>query len=362
MLLFCAAVNPCVHFGRTAQASSTLLPPSLSVKLKKKKIPLSVSQLNVKAPPSPAAPFSRAPLFTENLVPIVVRWFSDQMANNPQYPGLQPLRPPIAGSGDPQRNFAPPMHHVQYRHVVPTQQSQQFIPMPSQHYPPAGRGVPMMNVGMPPQNQQPQFPQPIQQLPPRHSQQIPLPSQAIPLPIAQPNMHISAEPMMAQTGSQAPNGYTPGLAGPGVPLSSSYTFAPSSYGQVQTNFVSTGQYQPVPQIRAPSGSSSQSIISGTTIPSNGEQPSVTTAMPTVTTAMPTVTTAMPTVTTAMPSATSALPPPAKNGSSDWIEHAAATGRRFYYNKKTKLSTWEKPYELMTPIEAATINLDFYVLL
>ncbi|KAJ1397274.1 WW domain [Sesbania bispinosa] len=216
----------------------------------------------------------------------------------------KPLRPPIAGSVDPQRNFGPPMP-VQFRPVVPTQQPQQFVPMPSQHYQPVGHGVPMINVGMPPQNQPPQFSQPIQPLPPRPSQQLPLPSQAIPLPIARPNMQISSESMMPQPDSQAPNGYAPGLGGPGVPLSSSYT----------------------------------SITPGTTAQSNGEQPSVTTVMPSAT----------------------VQPPLAKVGSSDWIEHTSATGRRFYYNKKTKLSSWEKPFELMTPIEA-TINLDFYVLL
>lgn len=256
------------------------------------------------------------------------------MSNNPQFPGLQPLRPPIAGSVDPQRNFGPPMP-IQFRPVVPTQQPQQFVPMPSQHYQPVGHGVPMINVGMPPQNQPPQFSQPIQPLPPRPSQQLPLPSQAIPLPVARPNMQISSESMMPQPDSQAPNGYAPGLGGPGVTLSSSYTFASSSYGQVQTNFSSAGQYQHVPQIQAPVGSSSRSITPGTTPQSNGEQPSVTTVMPSAT----------------------VQPPLAKVGSSDWIEHTSATGRRFYYNKKTKLSSWEKPFELMTSIEVSH-TIDF----
>ncbi|XP_020207674.1 pre-mRNA-processing protein 40A [Cajanus cajan] len=253
------------------------------------------------------------------------------MSNNPQYPGLQPLRPPIAGSVDPPRNFVPPMP-VQFRPVVPTQQSQQFMSMPSQHYQhqPVGHGgVPMMGVGMPPQNQQPQFTQPIQQLPPRPSPQLPPPSQAIPLPVARPNMHIPSESMMPQPDSQAPNGYTPGLGGPGMPLSSSYTFAPSTYGQVQTNFNSTGQFQPVPQIHALTGSSSHSITTGATLQSNGGQPPV-----------------------APVTSSGAIVQPqlSKNGSTDWIEHTSATGRKFYYNKKTKVSSWEKPFELMTPIE------------
>ncbi|KAL2561790.1 hypothetical protein GLYMA_20G135800v4 [Glycine max] len=268
------------------------------------------------------------------------------MSNNPQYPGLQPLRPPIAGSLDPPRNFVPPMP-VQFRPAVPTQQSQQFISMPSQHYqhqPVGPGGVPLIGVGIPPQNQQPQFSQPIQQLPPRPSPQLPPPSQAIPMPVARPNMHIPSESMMQQSDSQAhsqaPNGYTPGLGGPGMPLSSSYTFAPSTYGQVQANFNSTGQFQPVPQIHALTGSSSQSITTGATLQSNGGQPLVTTVMPLATIAQPQLT---------------------KNGPTDWIEHTSATGRTFYYNKKTKVSSWEKPFELMTPIERvdATTNWKEY---
>ncbi|KAH1190889.1 Pre-mRNA-processing protein 40B [Glycine max] len=277
---------------------------------------------------------------------LCVRGLSAEMSNNPQYPGLQPLRPPIAGSLDPPRNFVPPMP-VQFRPAVPTQQSQQFISMPSQHYqhqPVGPGGVPLIGVGIPPQNQQPQFSQPIQQLPPRPSPQLPPPSQAIPMPVARPNMHIPSESMMQQSDSQAhsqaPNGYTPGLGGPGMPLSSSYTFAPSTYGQVQANFNSTGQFQPVPQIHALTGSSSQSITTGATLQSNGGQPLVTTVMPLATIAQPQLT---------------------KNGPTDWIEHTSATGRTFYYNKKTKVSSWEKPFELMTPIERvdATTNWKEY---
>lgn len=112
---------------------------------------------------------------------------------------------------------------MQFRTVVPTQQPQQFIPMPAQHYHQSvGPGVTLINVGMPPQNQQPQFSQPIQQFHPRPGQQLQLPSQAIPMPVARPNMQTSSESMMPQPDSQAPNGYTPGLGGPGMPLSSSY--------------------------------------------------------------------------------------------------------------------------------------------
>jgi pre-mRNA-processing factor 40 len=36
--------------------------------------------------------------------------------------------------------------------------------------------------------------------------------------------------------------------------------------------------------------------------------------------------------------------------SDWTEHKAPDGRTYYYNAKTKQSSWEKPEELKTPAE------------
>ncbi|KAI5061875.1 hypothetical protein GOP47_0022414 [Adiantum capillus-veneris] len=37
---------------------------------------------------------------------------------------------------------------------------------------------------------------------------------------------------------------------------------------------------------------------------------------------------------------------------EWQEHVAPDGRRYYYNRLTKHSSWEKPLELMTPLERA----------
>lgn len=42
-------------------------------------------------------------------------------------------------------------------------------------------------------------------------------------------------------------------------------------------------------------------------------------------------------------------PPIK-APSDWVEHTSA-GRKYYYNKRTRQSSWVKPPELMTPIES-----------
>ncbi|KAL4419958.1 hypothetical protein ABPG75_007056 [Micractinium tetrahymenae] len=43
------------------------------------------------------------------------------------------------------------------------------------------------------------------------------------------------------------------------------------------------------------------------------------------------------------------PPAAKP---DWTEHTAPDGRKYYYNSRTKQSSWEKPDELKTPAERA----------
>ncbi|RVX22678.1 Pre-mRNA-processing protein 40A [Vitis vinifera] len=51
-----------------------------------------------------------------------------------------------------------------------------------------------------------------------------------------------------------------------------------------------------------------------------------------------------------------VPNPTHQSSSDWQEHTSADGRRYYYNKKTRLSSWEKPLELMTPIEVSYITV------
>ncbi|KAL4420342.1 hypothetical protein ABPG77_006149 [Micractinium sp. CCAP 211/92] len=37
---------------------------------------------------------------------------------------------------------------------------------------------------------------------------------------------------------------------------------------------------------------------------------------------------------------------------DWTEHTAPDGRKYYYNSRTKQSSWEKPEELKTPAERA----------
>ncbi|XP_015576606.2 pre-mRNA-processing protein 40A isoform X3 [Ricinus communis] len=270
------------------------------------------------------------------------------MANNPPYSSMQPLQPPLVGSMDPPRNFVPPMP-MQFRPVVPAQQSQQFIPVASPHFQPVGRGVPFMNAGLPSQPPQSQFPPSVQQFPSRPGQpgHGPPPSQVISLPNAQANRHVTSGSSLPPPSVPTSINYAPGLGGPGAPLSSSYTFVPSSYGQPPVAANTVSQYQPISQMRPPSipagglaGSSSvnQSITPVTPMQLNGEQSSVTNGGVLATDLHPTK--------------------PNEETTMDWKEHLAANGRRYYYNKRTRQSSWEKPFELMTPIERADASTEW----
>ncbi|KAI8532599.1 hypothetical protein RHMOL_Rhmol11G0226100 [Rhododendron molle] len=227
----------------------------------------------------------------------------------------KPLRPPIP-PGPPQG--APPPMPMQFRTAVPAPQSQVYIPMASQQFQHVGH----TNIGMPFHSQQFQFSS-VQQLP------------AIPAPEVQAN-RPPQNPQIAGT-------YGAGLNGPRMLLSSTYTFGASPGGQLQRNADASVQYQPTPQTNVSSFSGGaqpwlptgpQSMIS--VVQNTGDQSSAT----------PPVVPAA----TEEPNHIEKLP-------SDWLEHIRA-GKRYYYNKKTKLSTWEKPLELMTSIERADASTDW----
>ncbi|KDP41586.1 hypothetical protein JCGZ_15993 [Jatropha curcas] len=226
---------------------------------------------------------------------------------------------------------------AQFRSVVPAQQGQPYIP---QQFRPVGQGMPS-NVGMlPGQSQTLQFSQPMQQLPqwpnqPGHATA----SQAVPLPYAHPNRLLTSGPPQLQQTAPPVSNHATGLGMSGVPLSSPYAFAPSSFGQPQNNAIASTQFQPMPQMHAhlvppggqpwlPAGSNGQSLA--TAVQPTGQQPSVSSSSDPAVNA----------------------PNVGQLASSDWQEHTAADGRRYYYNKKTKQSSWEKPFELMTAIERA----------
>ncbi|KAG9451749.1 hypothetical protein H6P81_004653 [Aristolochia fimbriata] len=241
------------------------------------------------------------------------------MANN-QQSAQQALRPPMVGSAGPPQSFGAPS--MQFRPTVPAQPAQQYLPGASQQFRPLGQAVTA-------QVQQPQF-QPMQQMPPLpvHPGQGPPSSQGMPLSYGQPNRPItSGAPSLPP---QSVNSHVPGL---GMLPSSSYTFA-AAYGQSH-NINVPSPYQPASQMHT-----SVTLVG----PQQWGQPSAQFATPVPQPSQPTSVTTI--------SAPAANVQPSQQATSDWQEHTAADGRRYYYNKQTRQSSWEKPVELMTPIERA----------
>ncbi|KAK2452659.1 pre-mRNA-processing protein 40A [Trifolium repens] len=233
------------------------------------------------------------------------------MANNPQQPS-----------------------NIQFRPVIHPQQGQPFVPMTSQQFGHAGHAVPSSNVGMPViQGQQLQYSQQMQQLTPRQSQPgHPVSSsQGIPMSYIQTNRPLTSVPQHAHQAVPHISNHMPGLSG--APPQSSYTFAPS-YGQQQDNANALPQYQHPPQMLAPpagqpwSSSVPQSAAAVTPVQPAGVQSSGTASNDAATNTTN------------------------QNSASDWQEHVAGDGRRYYYNKNTRQSSWEKPLELMSPLERA----------
>ncbi|XP_024006022.1 pre-mRNA-processing protein 40A isoform X3 [Eutrema salsugineum] len=202
----------------------------------------------------------------------------------------------------------------QFRPMAPGPQGQHFVPAASQPFHHPFGHVPT-NV----QSQPPQFSQPIQQLFPVRPGQpghITSSSQPVAAPYIQPQPN--APPMT-------------GFGTSGPPFSSSYTFVPPSYGQQQP----PSMVQPTSQMHAagvpPAANSwaapvNQSTTLVSPVQQTGQQTPVT-----------------------LPTDPGSLTP---QSASDWQEHKSADGRKYYYNKQTKQSSWEKPLELMTPLERA----------
>ncbi|KAK2968921.1 hypothetical protein RJ640_018613, partial [Escallonia rubra] len=226
-----------------------------------------------------------------------------------------------------------------FRPTVPPQQPPPYVPVASQQY----MSVMRSNIGVP---SHPQFSQPMPQLPVRPGQAghgLP-PAQSFPVPDLQPNRPIiSVSPQPLQT-AQIPSNYMPGVGGPRGPLSSTYPLSASPRGQLHINTESTGQYQAVSQTNLPGFSAdgqswmsgSQSIKSVTPVKQTGEQISVAATAP----------------------AALVQPKPIAMPPSEWIEHTSRDGKRYYYNRRTRLSSWEKPLELMTAIERADATTDW----
>lgn len=228
----------------------------------------------------------------------------------------------------------------QFRPVVPHQQTHSFMPPASHQFTPVGQGMAGPNSGMP----SPLFAQPSQHIPPWSgpSGQGMSSSQGIPMQYMQPNRPVTSGSMQPQQNAPLANNHLPNLNGAGVPLSSSYTFA-TSYGQPPNTISAPSHYLQAPQIQTsmtPAGgqswstSETQSAPLGPPMMQFGQQPSV--------------------------PISGTQPGTINIASSDWQEHTAGDGKRYYYNKKTRQSSWEKPVELMTPIEVSCVLLLIWV--
>ncbi|XP_062019148.1 pre-mRNA-processing protein 40A isoform X3 [Rosa rugosa] len=195
---------------------------------------------------------------------------------------------------------------AQYRPMVPTQQGQHFISSAPQQFQPVGQGQPL-------QYSQQMQPYPLRPSQPGHAQPS---SQALPMPYYQPRP-VTSVPSHSQQPAPPFNNQMPGM-----PYPSSYMFQPMSQEQAHA----------VPAAGQPWMSSSNH--QGAAVVTPQQQPS---QQPT-STPFPDPAVNVPNLT--QPSAT------------DWQEHMATDGRRYYFNRSTRQSSWEKPLELMTPLERA----------
>ncbi|GLT41219.1 hypothetical protein SLA2020_153000 [Shorea laevis] len=242
--------------------------------------------------------------------------------NNPPASGAPLQWPPAGGTLGPQ-SFSSSLPG-QFRPVVQAQPGQPYVPAASQPFRP-------LNVGMPAvQGQHLQYSQPMQQFPPRPGQPgvVTPSSQNIAAPYAQPNWPLTPAAPQSQLNAPPLNSHVAGLGASGMPVSSSYTFVPSSYGQQQNTVNVPTQFQQASEVHAPVApvAGQPWLFSGN---QSGQQPPAASS-------------------TDLAANISSL----SQQSSDWQEHASSDGRRYYYNKKTRQSSWEKPHELMTPIERA----------
>ncbi|CAH2053286.1 unnamed protein product [Thlaspi arvense] len=247
------------------------------------------------------------------------------MANNPQYPGIQTFQHHNASSIDVPRGFAPPMN-FQFRPPIQAPRSEQVACSPSQNFQCVGRGGTTMNIGFPPQSYAPQLLQSMHHTLDRPSQSnqvqhVPL---GTPTLISRPIVPVASGTSLPQPYVQTPDISMNGFGGPraviSYPTAASYeglraptqAIGPSSHGQAQ-------QRESISQTTAPS------IINPTF-----EQPK----------------------------AAFIQPIPSLEALTDWVEHTSADGRIYFFNKKTKKSTWEKPVELMTLFERADARTDW----
>ncbi|XP_010557530.1 PREDICTED: pre-mRNA-processing protein 40B isoform X2 [Tarenaya hassleriana] len=233
------------------------------------------------------------------------------MSNNPQYPGFQPLRPPSGGLIRATQEFAPSMD-FQFRPTFLVPQSEQFVAMNSQNFQSVDRGGTSMICGFSSQSLPPQSIAPMPQLFERSSQSgnVQQVARGPPALIAHSSGPMASRISFRHPGVQTPANFTPAFGGHGT-ISSSISFA-SSYARSEGAFLI------------------QNTAAASTMYPTFEQPS----------------------------AACVQPKPSEEALTDWVEHTSTDGRRYFFNKRTKQSTWEKPFELMTQLERADASTNW----
>ncbi|KAL2231516.1 UNVERIFIED_CONTAM: Pre-mRNA-processing protein 40A [Sesamum indicum] len=285
---------------------------------------------------------------------------------------------------------------MQFRPVAPPPPPQPFVPVPPQQFQAGGHS----NMGMPPHPPPIQYPQavpPPQQQPPPQRPSIPghgLPQgPPLPAPDFQPNRPVMSAPPQPQIS----NNFMPSFGGPRI-SHVSYSLSSSSGGQQQINVVSTAQHLPMSQTEAPnfpavgqpwyptgnqnvqpvlpmqqpveqsageqtwSSTVTQNIKPVTPLQQNGEQNAGTQQWFPSGNQNVQSNTPQQNEEQSASMGTNTLPDLAKT---DWREYTSRDGKKYYYNKRTRVSSWEKPLELMTPTEVSqqlTYALDTMFLL
>ncbi|KAK4802388.1 hypothetical protein SAY86_000591 [Trapa natans] len=231
---------------------------------------------------------------------------------------------------------------VQPPGVIPTDPARSYAhPMPVQPFP----AIPAANMGFTSLPQQSQFHN-SSVLPPRphYPIQKSLLPPGITVPNPQMNNQVAPDLSFPQLTAPAPANFASSSIGVVAPLPSSYTFSPHGL-QNQVNLAASRplvQYTPMPLPHVSVSLEEQSRLTPGSTPTSSIKPiseasSVSEAVATE-----------PNVQLAA----------GVQGPIDWIEHTSPDGRRYYYNKKTKQSTWQKPFELMTAIERADASTDW----
>ncbi|CAI9104234.1 OLC1v1002866C1 [Oldenlandia corymbosa var. corymbosa] len=252
------------------------------------------------------------------------------MANNSQYTGMQPHRPPLVAPLGPPQSALPSLS-LQYRPVVPQQQAQSYVGLPPQQFQPIGH----VNLVMPPPP--PSLPPPAQMF---HQPMPQLPARSVAAGDSQPHAQALPAPDLQQNGPSAAiatqaQQNMPGFGGPRMPFSASNT-------PQQKNLDSGAEHQPVLQ-------SANFPVDGQSWLPTGNQ-SIKPATPVLHSGEPGQIAPIQEVTP--------MSIPKEMIPLLWIEHTGRKGKTYYYNRLTRLSTWEKPIELMTPIERADASTDW----